>query len=130
MTKLELDTRLNELAAGVADRAKVPDEFRDAVVDAAYDALHGLAYGEPLRVHSNTRRTNLTTCAFCPATSNDPCGADWLPFYWDKELDLDVDGPVCPDCIKSRLTYDPESEEYFLPPTTNFDLKFELPSDG
>ena len=57
-------------------------------------------------------------CVFCGRSSQDPAADDWTPFYGDKELDKDIDGPVCPACVRQYLYYDPEEKYFFKKPTS------------
>jgi hypothetical protein len=54
-------------------------------------------------------------CGLCNTTITSveaAIDAGWLPSYYDG--DDEVLGPVCPECTKSKLEIDPETEEYFL----------------
>lgn len=54
-------------------------------------------------------------CRLCrkTATSTEACiDTGWIPSYWSG--DIEVDGPVCPDCVKSRLTFSELEGDYEL----------------
>jgi hypothetical protein len=58
-------------------------------------------------------------CVFCARSSQDPAADEWVPFYGDKELDKDVDGPVCPECAQQFLYLDPDEKYFFKKPATD-----------
>ena len=188
MTKLELDTLVNELAAQVADdvwddsRLEAGRITRKGVIDSAYKALRalserllpqgprGLRIGDtvlclrsaptgynrddtnpPVSGYTYTiafvddgqgedwpagaqlvdvgtgytypaewfRPVALTTCAFCEATSADPCADGWQPSYWDDSLPAGADEvptPVCPDCVRTKLRQDADGVLYLPAP--------------
>jgi hypothetical protein len=108
MTKLELDTLINELAANVGTAAPCPGPLRKRIVDQAYSAL--IALREALRPTTTLEpMPKETSCAFCPTWSIDPCGDGWEPSYWDDALPAggdEVSLPVCPKCVRDRLRQD------------------------
>lgn len=61
----------------------------------------------------------MTKCVMCGEShpmSEDhrsPSNAMWEPFYGDMTADVDRDGPVCPECVTTRLVYLADEGYYF-----------------
>lgn len=72
-----------------------------------------------------TEHIRLVECTLCHRSkpmNSDHCDPatdlPWEPFYGDAVHDVDVDGPVCPECVAENLVFDPVAGYYHLP--TNF----------
>ncbi len=121
------DQVLFQLLVDVANAYRHELEKVHAVKDSIGCLLQGLR--ENLKPNDPLPTDGMTTCAFCHKTSNDPCANGWEPWYWDEELNQELNSPVCPDCRKARLVFDHDADDYVLPRTT-LDHAIELPSDG
>ena len=61
---------------------------------------------------------NLDHCVLChqraPGDVDAMIDAGWFPYYWDG--DVERDGPVCPNCVATRLREDKHGEFELIPP--------------
>ena len=55
-------------------------------------------------------------CPFCRTTipQKDAIATDWFPEYLSMWSENYIQRPVCPTCVRDRLTQDPVSGEFML----------------